>query len=101
MDGLPSPAGGRMTSAQREELIEQVKQQIAVATAQELLTVKYILYPQFAHKILKIFFGCLQKMSEKCFKKCISKPGSSLDSSEQVCCWKNMEDNLFNQSICN
>lgn len=58
MDGLPSPAGGRMTSAQREELIEQVKQQIAVATAQELLTVKYI-YPRFPHKILRIFFGCL------------------------------------------
>ena len=37
MDGVPT--GGRMTGAQREELIEQVKQQIAVATAQELLTV--------------------------------------------------------------
>lgn len=23
-------------------------------------------------------------MTEKCFKKCISKPGTSLDSSEQV-----------------
>lgn len=31
-------------------------------------------------------------MTEKCFKKCISKPGTSLDSSEQVrmelhCCF--------------
>ena len=34
-----APTGGRMTAAQREELIEQVKQQVAVATAQELLTV--------------------------------------------------------------
>jgi len=25
-----------------------------------------------------------QKISEKCFKKCITKPGSSLDNSEQV-----------------
>lgn len=25
-----------------------------------------------------------QKMAEKCFKKCIIKPGTSLDSSEQV-----------------
>lgn len=33
------PATGRMTAAQREELVEQVKQQLAVATAQELLTV--------------------------------------------------------------
>lgn len=27
----------------------------------------------------------LQKMSEKCYKKCIAKPGSTLDNSEQVC----------------
>lgn len=25
-----------------------------------------------------------QKMTEKCFRKCVSKPGSSLDNSEQV-----------------
>ncbi|KAJ9592693.1 hypothetical protein L9F63_015637 [Diploptera punctata] len=52
-----------MESAQREEIMEQVKQQIAVANAQELLT----------------------KMTEKCFKKCINKPGTTLDSSEQKC----------------
>lgn len=27
---------------------------------------------------------CLQKMSDKCFKKCVTKPGTSLDNSEQV-----------------
>ncbi|XP_066978030.1 mitochondrial import inner membrane translocase subunit Tim13 isoform X3 [Macrobrachium rosenbergii] len=54
-------AGGRLTSSQREELMDQVKQQIVIANTQELLT----------------------KMGEKCFSKCISKPGSSLDSSEQ------------------
>lgn len=27
----------------------------------------------------------LQRMTEKCFKKCIGKPGSTLDNSEQVC----------------
>lgn len=36
MDALPT---GHLTSAQRDELMEQVKQQIAVANAQELLTV--------------------------------------------------------------
>ena len=36
------PTTGRMTSAQREELIDQVKQQLAVATAQELLTVSLV-----------------------------------------------------------
>jgi len=59
MDSLPSG----LSSAQKDELMDQVKQQIAVANAQELLT----------------------KMTEKCFKKCIGKPGTSLDSSEQKC----------------
>ncbi|XP_056644599.1 mitochondrial import inner membrane translocase subunit Tim13 [Diorhabda carinulata] len=58
MDSLSS-----LTGAQKDELMDNVKQQIAVANAQELLT----------------------KMTEKCFKKCISKPGTSLDSSEQKC----------------
>ncbi|KAG7165730.1 Mitochondrial import inner membrane translocase subunit Tim13-like [Homarus americanus] len=47
----------RMSSSQREVLMDQVKQQIVIANTQELLT----------------------KMGEKCFSKCISKPGSSLD----------------------
>ncbi|KAK3802745.1 hypothetical protein RRG08_012260 [Elysia crispata] len=57
------PAGGKMDSASKEQLMSQVKQQIALANAQELL----------------------QKMSEKCYKKCISKPGTTLDNSEQKC----------------
>lgn len=54
---------GSMSSTQKSDLMDQVKQQIALANAQELLT----------------------KMTEKCFKKCISKPGTELDSSEQKC----------------
>ncbi|XP_014291914.1 mitochondrial import inner membrane translocase subunit Tim13 [Halyomorpha halys] len=60
---LPSSDSRSLSSSQKEELIENVKQQIAIANAQELIT----------------------KMSEKCFKKCISKPGASLDNSEQKC----------------
>ncbi|XP_015589436.1 mitochondrial import inner membrane translocase subunit Tim13 [Cephus cinctus] len=60
MDSLQA---GNLSGIQKDEIMEQVKQQIAVANAQELLT----------------------KMTEKCFKKCISKPGTSLDSSEQKC----------------
>lgn len=54
-----------MAHAQQEkgELMSQVKQQIALANAQEMLS----------------------KMTEKCFKKCISKPGKALDGSEQRC----------------
>lgn len=61
MDSVIS--GGNLTSAQKDELMEQVKQQIAIANIQELVT----------------------KMTEKCFRKCISTPGKSLDSSEQKC----------------
>ncbi|XP_023228250.1 mitochondrial import inner membrane translocase subunit Tim13 [Centruroides vittatus] len=60
MDSLGS---GNLTGAQKNEFMDQVKQQIAVASAQELL----------------------QKITEKCFKKCIYKPGTTLDNSEQKC----------------
>ncbi|ESO06101.1 hypothetical protein HELRODRAFT_64842 [Helobdella robusta] len=65
---MDSPLGnlsgaGKLDSNQKQQLMEQVKAQIAVANAQELL----------------------QKMSDKCFKKCIPKPGSGLDNSEQKC----------------
>ncbi|XP_076009709.1 mitochondrial import inner membrane translocase subunit Tim13 [Genypterus blacodes] len=66
MDGFGSDfsagggAGGKMDAG---ALMEQVKVQIAVANAQELL----------------------QRMTDKCFKKCIVKPGGSLDNGEQKC----------------
>ncbi|KAL7635899.1 UNVERIFIED_CONTAM: hypothetical protein RMT77_013716 [Armadillidium vulgare] len=60
MDGLSSD---KISPTQRDELMDQVKQQIVIANTQELLT----------------------KIGEKCFTKCISKPGSSLDNSEQKC----------------
>ncbi|XP_076237851.1 mitochondrial import inner membrane translocase subunit Tim13-B [Calliopsis andreniformis] len=60
MDMLSS---GSLTNSQKDELMDQIKYQIAIANTQELLT----------------------KMTEKCFKKCINKPGTSLDSSEQKC----------------
>jgi mitochondrial import inner membrane translocase subunit TIM13 len=50
-----------LSSTQKSDLMDQVKQQIALANAQELLT----------------------KMTEKCFKKCVNRPGSELDSGEQ------------------
>ncbi|KAM9111839.1 LOW QUALITY PROTEIN: mitochondrial import inner membrane translocase subunit Tim13 [Pangshura tecta] len=53
-------AGGKLDPGL---IMEQVKVQIAVANAQELL----------------------QRMTDKCFRKCIGKPGSSLDNSEQKC----------------
>lgn len=54
---------GNLSSAQKDELMNQVRQQMLIANTQELLG----------------------KMTEKCFKKCISKPGTELDNSEQKC----------------
>ncbi|VDI49961.1 mitochondrial import inner membrane translocase subunit Tim13-like [Mytilus galloprovincialis] len=53
----------KLDPSKKDEVMDQVKQQLALANAQELL----------------------QKISEKCFKKCITKPGTTLDSSEQRC----------------
>ncbi|XP_075719076.1 mitochondrial import inner membrane translocase subunit Tim13 [Rhinoderma darwinii] len=68
MDGFSSdfsPAGSTAGSSKIDAgaIMEQVKVQIAVANAQELL----------------------QRMTDKCFRKCIQKPGGSLDNSEQKC----------------
>ena len=54
---------GSLSSTQKDELMRQVRQQMLIANTQELLS----------------------KMTEKCFKKCISKPGSELDNSDQKC----------------
>lgn len=35
-------------------------------------------------------------MTEKCFKKCVTKPGTSLDSSEQVHDFNGVKPNLQN-----
>lgn len=64
MDFSNSPtAGGRLDSKNRDELMSQLKMQLDLKYVTELL----------------------QKMSEKCFQKCVPKPGSSLDNSEQKC----------------
>jgi len=49
--------------ANKDEMMDQVRAQIALVNAQELIS----------------------KMTDKCFKKCIVKPGSTLDSGEQKC----------------
>ncbi|XP_030850561.1 mitochondrial import inner membrane translocase subunit Tim13-like [Strongylocentrotus purpuratus] len=64
MNSFGSPGGaGKMDSAKKGQIMEEVRTQIALANAQELL----------------------QKMTDKCFKKCVNKPGTTLDSSEQKC----------------
>lgn len=52
MDSPPST--GRLTGAQREELIEQVKQQVAIATAQELLTVTIFFFINVGFELIYV-----------------------------------------------
>lgn len=73
-------------------IMEQVKVQIAVANAQELLQVRGWAGgggPRAAGSArgrasrLRARVSP-QRMTDKCFRKCIGKPGGSLDNSEQV-----------------
>ncbi|KAF4613667.1 hypothetical protein D9613_007687 [Agrocybe pediades] len=50
-------------NARKEAMMNSVRQELALANAQELMN----------------------KASERCFSKCVTKPGDSLSSSEQVC----------------
>ncbi|KAL8279648.1 hypothetical protein RQP46_007961 [Phenoliferia psychrophenolica] len=47
----------------KQQVMNEVKSQLALANAQELIN----------------------KMNEKCFEKCIPKPGPSLTSSDETC----------------
>ncbi|XP_004348222.1 hypothetical protein CAOG_04394 [Capsaspora owczarzaki ATCC 30864] len=58
-----------LTRENRDKIMDQMRQQMAVAHAQELL----------------------QKMSERCFVKCVVKPGTSLELSERQCVAKCMD----------
>ncbi|KAF7789788.1 hypothetical protein EIP86_000734 [Pleurotus ostreatoroseus] len=51
------------TEARKKALMDSVKGEIALANAQELMN----------------------KANEKCFQKCVTKPGTSLSRSEEAC----------------
>jgi len=52
-----------LTGSQRDEIKQQVVQQMAIQQTQEMLV----------------------KLNDTCFAKCITKPGSALSGSEQKC----------------
>ncbi|XP_033739438.1 mitochondrial import inner membrane translocase subunit Tim13-B-like isoform X14 [Pecten maximus] len=52
-----------MDPSKRDDILNQARQEIALANAQMLL----------------------QTIADKCFRKCVYKPGTSLDNSEQKC----------------
>lgn len=94
---MSGAALGNLTATQRDQLMSEVKQQLAVANAQELLTVNkngfFGPLLSTSNKCVCIFHS--QKITEKCFKKCVNKPGTSLGSSEQV----NLYSNSFVSTI--
>ncbi|KNC82745.1 hypothetical protein SARC_04986 [Sphaeroforma arctica JP610] len=57
--------------------MDEVRQQLAVANAQQLL----------------------QKMTDKCFNKCITKPGSDLSGSDRACLAKCMDRYLESWNV--
>jgi hypothetical protein len=69
----------KLDTNQRQQIMASVQQQLAIQNAQELLQVKlnkkYLFF-------VKLFY--LKRLSDKCFKACVQKPGSTLSSSEQV-----------------
>eukprot|EP01134_Creolimax_fragrantissima_P003873 CFRG3873T1 len=67
--------GGRQPS--KQEIMDEVRQQLAVANAQQLL----------------------QKMTDKCFNKCITKPGSDLSGSDRACLAKCMDRYLESWNV--
>ncbi|KAA3674649.1 uncharacterized protein DEA37_0006160 [Paragonimus westermani] len=74
MDGTPNGLNlSSLTTARKEQLMKQTKAEVALVSAQELL----------------------QKLSDMCFKKCVSKPGTTLDSSEQKCVGLCMDRSLW------
>ena len=77
-----------LSPQQREELMKNVQAQVALAQMQELLTVSLYFIGLLLRLLWKIQFikNCfdLQKTTDKCFKKCVSSPSSSLGSGEQV-----------------
>ncbi|XP_022295533.1 mitochondrial import inner membrane translocase subunit Tim13-like [Crassostrea virginica] len=72
-----SSSNQKLDPAKRDEFMNEVKQQLAIASAQELL----------------------QKMTNKCFKKCITKPGTSLSNSEHKCIAMCMDRYIDTQNL--
>jgi len=69
VDVMDEETLNKMSPAEKQQVMAQVQQQVALAQMQELLT----------------------KVTDKCFKKCVSSPGTSLGSGEQGCLAKCMD----------
>lgn len=79
--------------------MEQVRGELALANAQELINVSRIgaivvagiqtlMWKKLCYTLYILLFNMCsfppQKINEKCYLKCVPKPGSRLESGEQV-----------------
>ncbi|KAG6853794.1 hypothetical protein C0991_001383 [Blastosporella zonata] len=73
-----TPPNTADVTAKKEAIMAQVRSELALANAQELMN----------------------KVNEQCYSKCVTKPGESLSSSEQVCAYrrKALESRLMPES---
>ncbi|KAF8768608.1 hypothetical protein HU200_007157 [Digitaria exilis] len=100
MDSFSSPSlSSSGSSPNPEAVMEQIKAQLAQAYAQEFLEVRSL--PIFSSLVVPallmlichlLILGILQSrdisestVGNKCFEKCVTKPGSSLSGSESSC----------------
>ncbi|CAG8449197.1 6257_t:CDS:2 [Ambispora gerdemannii] len=67
--GLSSSSSPSNMESRKQAVMNQVRSELAYANLQEIVT----------------------KINEKCFTKCISKPGYSLENSEKQCVAKCMD----------
>jgi len=66
--------------------MSSVRNELALANAQELINVRglFFLFPCIIARTNHITWRVTQKTNDKCFAKCVTKPSTSLSSSEEV-----------------
>ncbi|RCN50510.1 Tim10/DDP family zinc finger [Ancylostoma caninum] len=100
----------KLTPEQQQQVIAGVKQQAAIANAQNLITSflsyawKYTELLRHAGKWRYRVRLDFHDLSEKCTHKCISSPGSSLSNSDKQCLQRCMDRfmdswNLVSQTL--
>ncbi|KAG8382579.1 hypothetical protein BUALT_Bualt05G0092300 [Buddleja alternifolia] len=94
MDSFSSPSSGASPKISSDDLMDQLKTQLAQAYAEEFLErmghrdlfLDY--FPKVMKKEERFYHNCnahLETVRGKCFDKCITKPGSSLSGGESSC----------------
>lgn len=91
MDFGSSPSGSKSEGPNEQQVMSQVQGEIQLAMLQEFYTVSPafmlnpLLYCSFPVSAFQALALNVQTIRDKCFDKCVTKPSSSLNSSEQQC----------------